>query len=120
MGILNVCDERLADLELRKRALVSRIALQRIELQAGVERLRRPLHAFDTARAAGARLREHGPAIAMAVAPLLFLLRRPLFGGAGFAVRMVQRATRWWTLWKLGSKLFSAMPDLGKAGRYAR
>jgi hypothetical protein len=117
---LNVCDERLADLEVRKRLLSGRIAAQREELSHGLQRLRRPLHVFDTARAAGAQLREHGPAIAMVLAPVLFLLRRPLMGATGFAARLAQRATRWWTLWKLGSKMFSAMPDLNRRRRYAR
>jgi hypothetical protein len=117
--ILNVCDEELADLQARKRLLSRRIAAQRNELSHGLEGLRRPLHAFDTAREVGARLREHGPAIAMVLAPLLFLLRRPLAGGVGIATRLIQRATRWWTLWKLGSKLFSNLPDWNKK-RYAR
>ena len=110
MPILNVCDERLAELTLRKRVLSTRIAAQRLELEAACQGLRRPFEAFDRARAAGARMLEHGPAIALVLAPLLFLLRRPLIGGAGFAATLVKKATRWWTLWKLGSKIFSAMP----------
>lgn len=120
MPILNVFGERLASLALEQRALSGRIAAQRVELADGFQRLRRPFEAFDRAKAAGAGLREHGPAIVMALAPLLFLLRRPLIGGVGFAARLVKRATRWWTLWKFGSKVFSVLPHLHKAGRYAR
>lgn len=120
MRILNVCDERLAALTLEKRALSSRIAVQRAELEAELQNLRRPLRVFDSAQAAGARVREHGPAIAMVLAPILYLLRRPLLGGVGFAARLVKRATRWWTLWKFGSKALSMLPDLSRKRRYAR
>jgi hypothetical protein len=117
--ILNVCDERLAELALRKRMLSSRIALQRLELEGGLQGLRRPFEVFDRAKAAGARLLEHGPAIALVLAPLLFLLRRPLIGGVGVVASLAKKATRWWTLWKLGSKMFSAMPHPHKQRRYA-
>jgi hypothetical protein len=116
---LNVCDERLAELELRKRMLAGRIAVQRLELEAACQGLRRPFAAFDRAKAAGARLLEHGPAIALMLAPLLYLLRRPLIGGVGFAATLARKATRWWTLWKLGSKIFAAMPHAHKQRRYA-
>jgi hypothetical protein len=119
VGILNVCDERLAELTLRKRMLSSRIAAQRMELEEGFQCLRRPLHVLDKAKEVGARLREHGPAIAMALAPVLFLLRRPLGSGVGLAAGLVKKATRWWSLWKLGSKVFSAMPHIQKQRRYA-
>jgi hypothetical protein len=115
--ILNVCDERLGELALRKRMLSSRIAVQRAELEMGLQGLRRPFQAFDRAKAAGARALEHGPAIALILAPLLFLLRRPLIGGVGFAATLVKKATRWWTLWKLGSKIFAAMPHPHKQQR---
>ena len=111
MQILNVCGEQLADLELRKRALSSRIALQRLALEADFQRLRKPLRVFDAAKSFGAKVREHGPAIAMVLGPLLFLLRRPLFGGVGFAAGLVRKATRWWSLWKLGTRLFSMIPN---------
>jgi hypothetical protein len=117
--IFNVCDERLAELELRKRMLRGRITAERLELEAGCQVLRRPFAAFDRARAAGARMLEHGPAIALALAPLLYLLRRPLIGGVGVAATLAKKATRWWTLWKLGSKVFSAMPHPRKQRRYA-
>jgi len=117
--ILNVCDERLAELELRKRMLSNRISAQRLELEAGLQVLRRPFDAFDRAKAAGARMLEHGPAIALVLAPLLFLLRRPLLGSVGLAATLVKKATRWWTLWKLGSKIFSAMPHAHRQRRYA-
>jgi hypothetical protein len=117
---LNVCDERLAELELRKRMISSRIAVQRLQLEAGAQCLRRPFQAFDKAKSAGARLLEHGPAIALVAAPLLFLLRRPLMGGVGAAAALAKKATRWWTLWKLGSKVFSAMPHVQpRQRRYA-
>jgi hypothetical protein len=116
---LNVCDERLAELELRKRMLSSRIAAQRLELEAGCEALRRPFELVDRAKAAGARVLEHGPAIALVLAPLLYLLRRPLIGGVGLAATLARKATRWWTLWKLGSKVFAAMPHAPKQRRYA-
>lgn len=120
MGILNVCDERLVELERRKRALSYRIAAQRTGLEIAFLRLRRPLRAFETAKSVGAWLREHGPAIAMTLAPLLFLLRRPLAGGVGTVARLVQRAARWWALWKTGSRLFSMMPNFSKRKGYAR
>ena len=119
MRILNISDERLAELALRKRMLSSRIATQRLELEVACQGLRRPFEAFDRAKAAGARMLEHGPAIALVLAPLLFLLRRPLLGGVGFATALVKKATRWWTLWKLGSKIFSAMPHPHRQRRYA-
>ena len=111
-------DERIAELELRKRMLSGRIAAQRVELGQAFQCLRRPLHAFDKAKEAGAYLREHGLAIAMTLAPVLFLLRRPLSSGAGLAAGLMKKATRWWTLWKFGSKVFSAMPH-AKQRRYA-
>ena len=119
MRILNVCDERLAELELRKRILAGRIATQRLELEAACEGLRRPFDTFDRAKAAGKRVLEHGPAIALVLAPLLFLMRRPLIGGVGLAASLAKKATRWWSLWKLGSKIFSAMPHPPKQRRYA-
>jgi len=118
VGILNVCDERLAELALHKRMLSGRIAAQRVELETAFECLRRPLGVLDKAREVGARLREHGPAIAMALAPALFLPRRPLTSGVRLAAGLVKKATRWWTMWKLGSKIFSAMPHV-KQRRYA-
>jgi hypothetical protein len=120
VGILNVCDERLAELERRKRVLSGRIAAQRVELEIACQQLRRPLHAFDTAKSVGGWLREHGPAVAAMLAPVLFLWRRPLAAGVGVAARLVQRATRWWALWKAGSRLFSMMPGLPKRKGYAR
>jgi hypothetical protein len=119
VGILNISDERIAELELRKRLLSGRIAAQRVELEISLQCLRRPLHALDKMKEAGERLREHGPAIAMALAPVLFLLRRPLASGVGAAAGLVKKATRWWTLWKFGSKVFSAMPHIPKQRRYA-
>lgn len=118
MRILNISDERIAELELRKRLLSGRIAAQRAELDAAAQCLRQPLHVVDKAKEAGAYLREHGPAIAMILAPVLFLLRRPLSSGAGMAAGLVKKATRWWTLWKVGSKVFSAMPHT-RQRRYA-
>jgi hypothetical protein len=118
--ILNVCGERLAELELRKRIISSRIAVQRAELEEGFQCLRAPLRAFDKAKAVGAKIREHGPAVAMALAPVLFLLRRPLGGGVGFAARLVKKATRWWTLWKTGSKVFQAVSGASKRRQYGR
>ena len=118
MRILNISDERIAELELRKRLLSGRIAAQRAELDAASQCLRQPLRVLDKAKEAGAYLREHGPAIAMMLAPVLFLLRRPLTGGVGLAASLMKKATRWWTLWKLGSKVFSAMPHV-KQRRYA-
>jgi hypothetical protein len=118
VGILNISDERIAELELRKRMLSGRIAAQRVELGDAFQCLRRPLHAFDKAKEVGAYLREHGLAIAMTLAPVLFLLRRPLSSGAGLAAGLMKKATRWWTLWKFGSKVFSAMPH-AKQRRYA-
>mgnify|MGYP003575600506 CR=1 FL=1 len=118
MRILNVCDERLTELGLQKRLLSGRIAAQRAELDVAMQCLRRPLHAFDKAIEVGGRLREHAPAIAVILAPVLFLLRRPLASGVGLAAGLVKRATRWWTLWKVGSKVFSAMPHV-KQRRYA-
>jgi hypothetical protein len=112
--ILNICDERFDELARRKKAISYRIAVQRAELEHEFGRLRRPLHAIDKARAAGAKLAEHGPAIAMMLAPVLFLFRRPLLGGVGFAARMARKATRWWTLWKLGSKMMSGMPGFSR------
>ena len=119
MRILNICDERLAELMLRKRMLSSQIAVERLELEGNLQVLRRPFAAFDRAKAAGGRVLEHGPAIALVLAPLLFFLRRPLIGGVGFAASLAKKATRWWTLWKLGSKVFSAMPHPHKQRRYA-
>jgi hypothetical protein len=117
---LNVCGERLAELELRKRIISSRIAMQRTELEEGFQRLRAPLRAFDKAKAVGAKIREHGPAVAMALAPVLFLLRRPLGGGVGLAAGLVKKATRWWALWKTGSRLFSTITGAAKRRQYAR
>ena len=78
------------------------------------------MHVFDAAQSAGALLREHGPAIAMVLAPVLYLARRPLIGGVGLAARLAKKATRWWSLWKLGSKVVSAMPHPSQHRRYAR
>jgi hypothetical protein len=107
---LNICDERLGELARRKRALSYRIAVQRGELELELERWRKPLQALDRARSAGARLMEHGPALAVVLAPLAFLLRRPLFGGIGLAVRAARKAARWWALWKMGSRMMAGMP----------
>lgn len=120
MPILNVCGERLAELARRKQMLSYRIAIQRAELESGFQRLRRPMEVFDKAKAVGARLREHAPAIAMVLGPLLFLLRRRLTGGAGLATRMVKHATRLWGLWKVGSKLFARIPRPARRREYAR
>jgi hypothetical protein len=117
--ILNISDERIAELELRKRMLSGRIAAQRSELALSFECLRRPLHALDKVKEVGGRLREHGPAIALTLAPVLFLLRRPLVSGVGLAADLAKKAARWWTLWKFGSKVVSAMPHIPKQRRYA-
>jgi hypothetical protein len=118
--ILNVCAERLAELERRKKVLSYRIAVQRAELETGFRQLRKPLHALDTAKSIGSSLIEHAPAIAMVLGPLLFLLRRPLAGSVGFAARLVKRATRWWAMWKVGTKLLNKIPISSRRRGYAR
>lgn len=68
------------------------------------------MQSFDRIRAFGTGMLEHAPIIAMALAPVLFFLRRPLIGGIGSAVRLARKAARWWTLWKVGSKMLTHVP----------
>jgi hypothetical protein len=110
--ILSICDEQLHELARRKQALSYRIAVQRAQLNYELQRLRHPMQSFDRVRAVGHGILEHAPIIAMALAPVLFFLRRPLVGGVGRAVRLARKLARWWTLWKLGSRVLTHVPGI--------
>jgi hypothetical protein len=115
--ILSICDERLHELARRKQALSYRIAVQRAQLNYELQRLRHPMQSFDRVRAVGNGLLEHAPIILMALAPVLFLLRRPLAGGIGGAVRLSRKVARWWALWKLGSRVLAHLPGIAGSRR---
>jgi len=112
--MFNVCDERLRELARRKEVLSRRIEVQRRMLEDDFQRFRAPLRTLDSARSMGARVVEHGPFVAMLLAPVLFVLRRPLVGAVGFAARSARKVMRWWGIWKLGSKIVSGMPAILK------
>lgn len=117
MPILSISAERLDELARRKQALSYRIAVQRAQIGYELQRLRHPMQSFDRIRAVGNGLLEHAPMIVMALAPVLFLLRRPLVGGVGRTVRLARKLARWWTLWKVGSRLMTHVPGLGARPR---
>jgi hypothetical protein len=110
---LSISAEQLHELARRKQALSYRIAVQRAQLTYELQRLQHPMQSFDRIRAVGNGLMEHAPMIVMALAPVLFLLRKPLVGGVGRAVRVARKLARWWTLWKLGSRVLIHVPGLG-------
>jgi hypothetical protein len=112
---LSICDDQLGELARRKKAISYRIAVQRAELAHELQRLRHPLESFDRIRAAGAGLAQHAVVIAMVLAPVLFLLRRPLVGGIGMAARLARQGARWWALWKLASRFLVRAPRLMKS-----
>jgi hypothetical protein len=110
--ILSISADQLRELARRKQALSYRIAVQRAQLDYELQRLRHPMESFDRIRAVGNGLIEHAPMIALALAPVLYLLRRPLIGGVGTAVRVARKLARWWTLWKIGSRVLTHVPGL--------
>ncbi len=112
MPILSICDEQLDELARRKKAIAYRIAVQRAELGHELQRLRHPLQSFDRIRAVGAGLAQHAVVIGMVLAPVLFLLRRPLLGGIGLAAHLARKGARWWALWKVASRVLSHAPKL--------
>jgi hypothetical protein len=112
--IFSICDEQLGELARRKKAISYRIAVQRAQLGEEMQRLRGPLESLDRAREAAARVIANLPVIVMVLAPVFLLLRRPLIGGIGGAVRLARKAARWWTLWKLGSRMISHVPGFSR------
>jgi hypothetical protein len=118
--ILSICDEQLHELGRRKQALSYRIAVQRAQLSYELQRLRHPMQSFDRVRAVGSGLLEHAPIILMALAPVLIMLRRPLVGGIGGAVRLARKVARWWALWKLGSRVLTHVPGITGGRRRRR
>lgn len=110
MPILSIYADRLADVARRKQAIAMRIAEERSALAAEIDRLRHPMRSFDRLRSAGEELSRHAPVIALVAAPTLCLMRRPIAGGVGAAVRFGRRAARWWALWKMGSRVVSHLP----------
>lgn len=112
MPILSISADQLRELARRKQALSYRIAVQRAQLTYELQRLQHPMQSFDKVRAVGNGLLENAPMIALALAPVVFLLRRPLVGGVGAAVRIARKLARWWTLWKLGSRVLTHLPGL--------
>jgi hypothetical protein len=113
--ILSICDEQLEELALRKKAISYRIAVQRAQLRHEMLQLRHPLQSFERIRAAGAGLARHAVFIAMAVAPVAFLLRRPLVGGIAMAVRLARKGARWWAFWKVASRFLAHAPKLARS-----
>ena len=114
MRIFSVCDERREEILQRRAACVAKIARQRDQLEAEFTRLRAPLRTFEIGLQVGAGLRRHATIISMVVVPLLALAGRRIAGGAGALMRLARKATRWWSLWKVGS---SVVAGWGRSSR---
>jgi len=114
--ILNVCDERQAELARRRAQISWRIAAQRAQLERGLQQLRRPLRIVDKSIQVGAGLREHAGAVTIVLLPVLFLARRLLRRGVGLAMNLTSRAGRWWALWKFGRQAFLSLRNARRGG----
>lgn len=90
-------------LERRRQILVARIGAQRLQLEWQLDAFRRPLQAFELARALGETLRRNAKlAGTIAVCAGFLLMRSGLFSKALRILRLANTTTRWWVLARLG------------------
>lgn len=107
-----------AALERRRQTLVARIGAQRLQLEWQLDAFRRPLRAFELARALGETLRRNAKlAGALAACAGFLLMRSGVFSKALRILRLANTTTRWWLLARLGWHLVAPVNGPGGARR---
>lgn len=87
----------------RRRLLVAKIAVQRLQFEHELGALRGPLQVLTVVRGLGEVLvRNAGLAAIVAACAGLLLLRGGLLAKARRALQLAAKTARWWTLARLG------------------
>lgn len=104
---------RSEELARRRELLQNRIAVQRLELERQLYVWRGPIHAFEVARNAGARLRGQATALIAIAGALLLISRGRVIGKLFFALRWARFAAKWWAF---GRMLHRVSGGFGRGG----
>jgi hypothetical protein len=104
---------RSEELARRRELLQNRIAVQRLELERQLYVWRGPIHAFEVARNAGARLRGQVTALIAIAGALLLISRGRVVGKLFLALRWARFAAKWWAF---GRMLYSVSGRFGRGG----
>lgn len=104
---------RSEELARRRELLQNRIAVQRLELERQLYAWRGPIHAFEVARNAGARLRGQATALIAIAGALLLISRGRVVGKLFLALRWARFAAKWWAF---GRMLHRVSGGFGRGG----
>jgi len=100
-------NSRSSRLAKEKERLVATIAMQRAELEIGMEPVRTALHTMDRVRAATSYVTGHLPLLGVGLSMLLLTRRRrparriPTGGIFWRTAQWGLKASRWWSRWKM-------------------